>query len=191
MQIEKRRILVLKRRTAIILVLLAALVPLSVYLLVNADFRGSSIIKSASSDDVSLAVDNMPADDISSAVDTVPADDDPSAVDIMPADDDPSAVDAMPTDDDPLASGEPIETDDPSVRDEPAVNNDPSASGEPAIITSERKDGPTPNGGDYSEIFYFDDDGNSVDKSAATKVIIRECKNDGTLVKEIFATINN
>jgi len=57
-------------------------------------------------------------------------------------------------------------------------------------MTSERRDGPTPKGGDYSEMFYFDDDGNSVDKTVATKVIVRECKNDGTLIKEIFANIN-
>jgi len=61
---------------------------------------------------------------------------------------------------------------------------------DPPIITSERRDGPTPNGGDYSEIFYFDDDGNSVDKTVATNVIVRECKNDGTLIKETFAYIN-
>jgi len=53
-----------------------------------------------------------------------------------------------------------------------------------------RRDGPTPRGGDYSEMFYFDDDENSVDKTVATKVIARECKNDGTLIKEIFANIN-
>jgi len=58
------------------------------------------------------------------------------------------------------------------------------------IITSERRDGPTPNGGDYSEIFYFDDDGNSVDKTEATKAVVKEYKNDGTVINEIFADIN-
>ena len=48
----------------------------------------------------------------------------------------------------------------------------------------------TPNGGDYSEIFYFDDNGNPVDSKEATKCIIRECKNDGTIVNEIFGTCN-
>lgn len=48
----------------------------------------------------------------------------------------------------------------------------------------------TPNGGDYSEIFYFDNDGNAVDSEKATKCIIRECLNDGTLVNEIFSLCN-
>ena len=56
-------------------------------------------------------------------------------------------------------------------------------------MTSERKNHPTPNGGDYSEIFYFDDDGNRVDKAVATKAVIRECKKDGTLINEIFANL--
>ena len=59
-----------------------------------------------------------------------------------------------------------------------------------SIITSERRDNPTPNGGDYSEIFYFDDDGNSVDKTAATRAIVKEYKNDGTVVNEVFAFID-
>lgn len=42
----------------------------------------------------------------------------------------------------------------------------------------------TPSGGDYSEIYYMDDNGKIVDDSVATKCIIRECKSDGTLVKE-------
>ena len=53
------------------------------------------------------------------------------------------------------------------------------------MIISERHEGPTPNGGDYSEIFYFDDDDNPVDKTQATRCVIRECLNDGTLVGEI------
>ena len=44
----------------------------------------------------------------------------------------------------------------------------------------------TPNGGDYSEIYYLDDNGNLVDEAEATKCIIRECKADGTLINEIF-----
>ena len=42
----------------------------------------------------------------------------------------------------------------------------------------------TPAGGDYSEIYYMDDNGNIVDDSIATTCIIRECTSDGTLVKE-------
>ena len=57
----------------------------------------------------------------------------------------------------------------------------------PSVTTSERRDKPTPNGGDYSEIFYYDDDGNSVDKTVATKAVIREYKADGTVINEIFA----
>ena len=59
-----------------------------------------------------------------------------------------------------------------------------------SVITSERRDKPTPNGGDYSVIFYFDDDGNSVDKTVATKAIIKEYKSDGTVINEIFADIS-
>ena len=61
---------------------------------------------------------------------------------------------------------------------------------ESTMITSEHKEHSTPRGGDYSEIFYFDDDGNSVDKEVATKAIIREYKKDGTLINEVFAIIN-
>ena len=46
--------------------------------------------------------------------------------------------------------------------------------------------GKTPNGGDYSEIYYLDDNGNLVDETEATKCTIRECKADGTLINEIF-----
>ena len=44
----------------------------------------------------------------------------------------------------------------------------------------------TPNGGDYSEIFYMDDDGKYVDKRVATKAVIYECKNDGTAINRTF-----
>lgn len=47
------------------------------------------------------------------------------------------------------------------------------------------RNGPTPSGGDYSEIFYFDEAGNSVDESQAVRCIIRECKNNGTVINEI------
>lgn len=47
----------------------------------------------------------------------------------------------------------------------------------------------TPSGGDYSEIYYMDKDGNSTDEEDAVSCIIRECKSDGTLLNEIFGTI--
>lgn len=54
----------------------------------------------------------------------------------------------------------------------------------------ERIDGPTPSGGDYSEIFYFDNAGKPVDAEKATRCYIRECKKDGTLVNEIHGNCN-
>jgi len=56
-------------------------------------------------------------------------------------------------------------------------------------MTSERRDGPTPRGGDYSEILYFDDDGNSVDKELASRAIVKEYEKNGTVINEIFAII--
>lgn len=49
-----------------------------------------------------------------------------------------------------------------------------------------RTDEPTPNGGDYSEIYFLDKNGNSVDETKAVKCVIRECKKDGTLINETF-----
>lgn len=46
--------------------------------------------------------------------------------------------------------------------------------------------GNTPAGGDYSEIYYFDSEGNKTDEKNASKCIIRECKFDGTLLKETY-----
>lgn len=54
------------------------------------------------------------------------------------------------------------------------------------MATYERINEPTPNGGAYSEIHYFNDAGESVDESVATKCVIRECAADGTLVKETW-----
>ena len=50
---------------------------------------------------------------------------------------------------------------------------------------------PTPSGGAYSEIHYFNDAGESVDESVATKCVIRECTADGTLINEIWGTCEN
>lgn len=51
----------------------------------------------------------------------------------------------------------------------------------------ERMNENTPCGGDYSEIFYFDNNGKPVDAKAATRFIIRECDDDGNLIKETYA----
>lgn len=48
----------------------------------------------------------------------------------------------------------------------------------------------TPNGGAYSEIYYFNDNDEPEDREKATKCIIRECAADGTLLNEIFGTCN-
>ncbi len=57
-------------------------------------------------------------------------------------------------------------------------------------MTYEKIMGKTPSDGDYSEIFYFDDKGNYVENDKATTCVIRECKSDGTLVKETFGKCN-
>ena len=50
-------------------------------------------------------------------------------------------------------------------------------------------EGPTPAGGVRSEIYYFDRSGNSVDKSKAVRVIIRELDKDGNLILETFGHV--
>ena len=57
-------------------------------------------------------------------------------------------------------------------------------------MTHERIDEKTPSGGDYSEIYYFDDAGNPTDSEKATNCIIRECLEDGTLINEIHGKSN-
>ena len=49
-------------------------------------------------------------------------------------------------------------------------------------IGYERKDGPTPRGGDYSEAFYFDENGRPCPKEEASYVDIHEYTNDGRLI---------
>lgn len=44
--------------------------------------------------------------------------------------------------------------------------------------------GKTEFGGDYREIYYFTDQMMPCEKEVATKAILRECKEDGTLVNE-------
>ncbi|MGN1051244.1 MAG: hypothetical protein ACI4QE_02970 [Acutalibacteraceae bacterium] len=53
-------------------------------------------------------------------------------------------------------------------------------------IYHERYDKKTPNGGDYSEIFYLDENGKGVDKNKATRAVIYECKKDGTAINRTF-----
>ena len=45
-----------------------------------------------------------------------------------------------------------------------------------------RIEGETPSGGDYSEIWYLDAQGNVVDDQYAARCSINECKKDGTLI---------
>lgn len=56
------------------------------------------------------------------------------------------------------------------------------------MAMTKRINGPTPNGGAYSEIYYFNDSGDSVDEKAATKCVIRECTEDGDLIQETWGT---
>jgi len=44
--------------------------------------------------------------------------------------------------------------------------------------------GKTPLGGDYREIYYFTDVMMPTEKEKATRAIVRECKEDGTLINE-------
>lgn len=55
--------------------------------------------------------------------------------------------------------------------------------------TKERIDEKTPNGGDYSEIYYLDENKKSCNKESATRVYIRECTAEGALVQETYGTI--
>jgi hypothetical protein len=52
------------------------------------------------------------------------------------------------------------------------------------MITSERRDGPTPAGGAYSVMYYLDMQHNAVDKEAATVLRICEYDEQGKLLFE-------
>lgn len=54
------------------------------------------------------------------------------------------------------------------------------------MASYERTDEKTPAGGDYSEIYYLDSNGNLTEAEKATELIIRECTSDGTLIKETY-----
>lgn len=47
----------------------------------------------------------------------------------------------------------------------------------------------TPSGGAYSEIFFFDENGNPVDEEEATRCVVRECGANGELINEIWGTV--
>lgn len=44
-------------------------------------------------------------------------------------------------------------------------------------------------GGDYSEIFCFDENMELVDKVKAIRAVVRKCKEDGSLLTETMMTI--
>ena len=45
----------------------------------------------------------------------------------------------------------------------------------------------TPSGGAYSEIYFLDELGNSVDEENAVRCVIRECSENGDLIAETWA----
>ncbi len=58
------------------------------------------------------------------------------------------------------------------------------------MAKSKRINEPTPMGGAYSEIHFFNDAGESVDESVATKCVIRECDADGNTIHETWGTVD-
>jgi hypothetical protein len=48
----------------------------------------------------------------------------------------------------------------------------------------------TPGGGVIAEVFYFDEHGCPTDRQHAVRVIVRELDEEGNLVCETFATVN-
>lgn len=58
------------------------------------------------------------------------------------------------------------------------------------VPTVQRIDEPTPNGGDYSEIIYMNDNWDVVDEDVATQCVIRECAADGSLIRETFGILS-
>ena len=58
------------------------------------------------------------------------------------------------------------------------------------MATKKRHDGPTPNGGAYSELYFMDKNFKIVDESIATHCVIRECDKNGKLIHETFGLVN-
>lgn len=50
--------------------------------------------------------------------------------------------------------------------------------------------GATPNGGAYSEAFYLDDNQNLVEPEKATRIMINECAEDGSILSTTYASAN-
>lgn len=54
------------------------------------------------------------------------------------------------------------------------------------MVTEESREGPTPNGGVRSTIYYTDDEGRPADKRVATQTMIAEFGADGTVVHRTY-----
>lgn len=55
-----------------------------------------------------------------------------------------------------------------------------------------RINGPTPQGGDYSEVFYFDSNDNIVsDPDIAVRGVVRECTQEGILISNTWFYLDN
>ena len=61
---------------------------------------------------------------------------------------------------------------------------------EPDTRFTERHDSPTPNGGDYSIAYYYNDDG-PCDKKEATRVNIVEYKKGGIRINEVYGMLDS
>lgn len=61
---------------------------------------------------------------------------------------------------------------------------------DPSGPTTERFEGPTPNGGVASEIFYQDESGQPVPKELATRCEIVELDADGNQVARTYGTLS-
>jgi len=49
----------------------------------------------------------------------------------------------------------------------------------------------TPNGADYFEMYYCDEDGNDKSKEEATRVIITEFNKEGKIINTTYGILNN
>lgn len=57
------------------------------------------------------------------------------------------------------------------------------------MATYRKIKGKTPNGGAYSEIYFFDEKGNAVDETKAVRCVIRECSEKGELISETWGVM--